>query len=147
MNHSRKMVLISEDKYAQLQTMTKPTKNDTQPSQVEENDTQTGQVVEKVTKPNAVTDKMTQTETMMNHFPIQSQCNLQKGTEKITTRKKITKTDPSSEKLTGNGSNKISITKSRLGEERPRPRGPPGVPFRKQQKQLTDGLPPGWVNF
>ena len=51
------MVLISEDEYAQLQTMTKPTKNDTQPSQVEENDTQTGQVVEKVTKPNAVTEK------------------------------------------------------------------------------------------
>ena len=145
MKHSRKMVLISEDEYTQLKAKIK--ENDTQPRQVQENDTRSGYVVENVMQPNAASEIGTQTETMVTHYPVQSQCNLKKGTEKIPAEKKITKTSPSSKKLTKNGPSKRYLTQSGLGEEKPRPQGPPGVPLRKQEKKFSEGLPPGWVIF
>ena len=145
MNHSRKMVLISEDEYTQL--MTKIKENNTQAGQAQRDDTQSSQIVEKVTQPNVVSEKVTKAETMVTHFPIQSQCNLEKDTEKIPTENKVTKTNEASEKVVKNGADKLNITQLGSGEEKPRPRGPPGVPLRRRQKKINEGLPPGWVDF
>ena len=66
MNHSRKMVLISEDEYTQL--MTKLKENNTQAGQALRDDTQSSQIVEKVTQPNLVSEKVTKAETMVTHY-------------------------------------------------------------------------------
>ena len=157
MKHSRKMVLISEDEYAQMQAMVKPAENDTQPGQVQVNNTQSDQVVEKMPQPNAALEKVTQTEMMMPHFPIQNQCDFIKSTKTMQAEKKITKTNlpreeliktnPPREKLTKTRPSKHKLIQTGLGEDKPRPRGPPGVPLRKQENKISEGLPPGWVDF
>ena len=129
------MVLISEDEYAQLQAGTKPTEDVTESSVREHNNTEIGSPSEISTKPSEVSEKSTQTETMIPHFPIQSHCDSKKSTKKIQVEKKITKTNPPSKKLT-----KIESTKQK-------PQGPPGIPFKKQQKKFSNGLPLGWMVF
>ena len=94
------MVLISEDEYAKLQARTKPTEDVTESSVREHNNTEIGSPSEISTKPSEVSGKSTQTETMIPHFPIQSQCGSKKSTKQIQVEKKITKTNPPSKKLT-----------------------------------------------
>ena len=72
------MVLISEDEYAQLQSRTKPTEDVTESSVREHNNTEIGSPSEISTKPSELSRKSTQTETMIPHFPIQSQCESKK---------------------------------------------------------------------
>ena len=82
------MVLISEDEYAQLQARTKPTEDVTESSVREHNNTEIGSPSEICTKPSEVSEKSTQTETMVLHFPIQSQCDSKKVQRKLRWRKK-----------------------------------------------------------
>ena len=51
-------------------------------------------------QPNAALEKVTQTEMMMPHFPIQSQCDFIKSTKTMQAEKKITKTNLPREELT-----------------------------------------------
>ena len=115
MKQSRKMVLISEDEYAQLQSRTKPTEDVTESSVREQNNTEIGSPSEISTKPSEVSGKSTQTETTIPHFPIQSQYDSKKSTKKIQVEKKITKTNPTSKKLTKIESTKHKLTHSGLG--------------------------------
>ena len=69
MKQSRKMVLISEDEYAQLQEMTKPTEDVTESSVREHNNTEIGSPSEISTKPSEVSGKSTQTETTIPISP------------------------------------------------------------------------------
>ena len=147
MKQSRKMVLISEDEYAQLQARTKPTEDVTESSVREHNNTEIGSPSEISTKPSEVSEKSTQTETTIPHFPIQSQCDFKKSTKKIQVEKKITKTNPPSKKLTKIESTKHKLTQSGLGLTKIKPQGPPGIPFKKQQKKFSNGLPLGWMDF
>ena len=57
MKQSRKMVLISEDEYAQLQARTKPTEDVTESSVREHNNTEIGLPSEISTKPSEVSGK------------------------------------------------------------------------------------------
>ena len=82
------MVLISEDEYAQLQAMTKPTEDVTESSVREHNNTEISLPSEISTKPSEVSEKSTQTETTIPYFPIQSQCDSKKSTNKIQVEKK-----------------------------------------------------------
>ena len=82
------MVLISEDEYAQLQAMTEPTEDVTESSVREHNNTEISSPSEISTKPSEVSEKSTQTETTIPHFPIQSQCDSKKSTNKFRWRKK-----------------------------------------------------------
>ena len=147
MKQSRKMVLISEDEYAQLQAMTKPTEDVTESSAREYNNTEIGSPSEISIKPCEVSEKSTQTETPMSHFPIQSQCDSKKSTKKMQVEKKITKTNPPSKKLTKIDSTKHKLTQSGLGLTKIKPQGPPGIPIKKQQNKFSNGLPLGWMNF
>ena len=69
MKQSRKWCSYSEDEYAQLQAMTKPTEDVTESSVREHNDTEIGSLSEISTKPSEVSEKSTQTETTISHFP------------------------------------------------------------------------------
>ena len=82
------MVLISEDEYAQLQAMTKPTEDVTESSVKKHNDTEIGSLSEISTNPIEVSEKSTQTETTIPHFPIKSQCDSKKSTKKFRWRNK-----------------------------------------------------------
>ena len=97
MKQSRKMVLISEEQYAQLQAMTKPTEDVKESSVREHNNTEIGSPSEISTKPSEVSVKSKQTEKMIPYFPIQSQCDSKKSTKK-SGGEKITKTNPPSKK-------------------------------------------------
>ena len=88
MKKSRKMVLISEDEYAQLQARTKPTEDVTESNVREHNNTEISSPSERSTKPSEVSEKSTQTETTIPHFPIQSQCDSKKAQRKFRWRKK-----------------------------------------------------------
>ena len=145
MKQSRKMMLISEDEYAQLQARTKPTEDVTESSVREHNNTEISAPSEISTKPSEVSEKSTQTKTTIPHFPIQSQCDSKKSTKKIQV-KKITKTNPPSKKFTKIESTK-QITQPGLGLTKIKPQGPPGIPFKKQQKKFSNGLPLGWMDF
>ena len=63
--------------------MTKPTEDVR-----EHNNTEIGSPSEISTKPSEVSEKSSETETMIPHFPIQSQCDSKKCTKKIRWRKK-----------------------------------------------------------
>ena len=141
------MVLISEDEYAQLQAMTKPTEDVTESSAREYNNTEISSPSEISTKPSEVSEKSTQTETPMPHFPIQSQCDSKKSTKKMQVEKKITKTNPPSKKLTKIDSTKHKLTQSGLGLPKIKPQGPPGIPVKKQRNKFSNGLPLGWMDF
>ena len=147
MKQSRKMVLISEDEYAQLQAMTKPTEDVTESSVREHNNTEISSPSERITKPCEVSEKDTQTETLMPHFPIQSKCDSKKSTKKMQVEKKITKTNPPSKKLTKIDSTKHKLAQSGLGLTKIKPQGPPGIPVKKQQNKFSNGLPLGWMDF
>ena len=99
MKQSRKMVLISEDEYAQLQARAKPTEDVTESSVREHNNKEIGSPSEISTKPSEVSGKCTQNETTIPHFPVQSQCDSKKSTKKIQVENKITKTNPPRKKL------------------------------------------------
>ena len=109
MKQSRKMVLISEDEYAQLKAMTKPTEDVTE------------------------SDKGTQTETSMPHFPIRSQCDSKKSTKIMQVEKKITKTNPPRKKRTKIGSTKHELTQSGLGVKKLYLKDPLGYPLRNNR--------------
>ena len=141
------MVLISEDEYAQLQAMTKKTEDVTESSAREHNNTEIGSPSEISTKPSEVSEKSTQTETLMPHFPIQSQCDSKKSTKKMQVEKKITKTNPPSKKLTKIDSTKYKLTQSGLGLTKIKPQGHPGIPVKKQRNKFSNGLPLGWMDF
>ena len=140
MKQSRKMVLISEDEYAQLQAMTKPTEDVTESSVREHNNTEIGSPSEISTKPSEVSEKSTQTETMIPHFPYKVNVIPKKST------KKITKTNPPIKKLRKIDSTKHKLTQSGLGLTKIKPQGPPGIPVKKQQKKYSNGLPLGWMS-
>ena len=88
MKQSRKMVLISEDEYAQLQSRTKPTEDVTESSVREHNNTEIGSPSEISTKPSEVSRKSTQTETTIPHFPYKVSVIPKKVQRKFRWRKK-----------------------------------------------------------
>ena len=147
MKQSRKMVRISEDEYAQLQARTKPTEDVTESSVREHNNTEIGSPSEISTKPREVSGKSTQTETTIPHFPIQSQCDFKKKDKENTGGEKNNKTNPLSTKLTKIDSTKHKLTQSGLGSTKIKAQGPPGIPVKKQQKEFSNGLPLGWMDF
>ena len=101
-------MLISEDEYAQLQARTKPTEDVTVSNVREHNNTEIISPSARSTKPCEVSEKGTQTETLMPHFPIQSQCDSKK-VQKMQVERKITKTNPPSKKLTKTDSTKHKL--------------------------------------
>ena len=141
------MVLISENEYAQLQGRTKPTEDVTESSVREHNNTEIGSPSEISTKPSEVSEKSSQTETTIPHFPIQSQCDSKKVPKQMKVEKKITKTNPPVKKLTKTESTKHKLTQSGLGLTKIKPQRPPGIPFKKQQKKFSNGLPLGWMDL
>ena len=88
MKQSRKMVLISEDEYAQLQARTKPTEDVTESSVREHNNTEIASPSEISTKPSEVSGKSKQPERAFPNFPIQSQCDSKKVQRKFRWRNK-----------------------------------------------------------
>ena len=88
MKQSRKMVLISEDEYAQLQARTKPTEDVTESSVREHNNTEIGSPSEISTKPSEVSEKSTQTEKRSPISPYKVNVIPKKVPKKFRWRKK-----------------------------------------------------------